>query len=379
MSWGKAGGKGKGGKGKIVLPNGDFPISDWGIPGFGEALREAMSPHRDMDPQWTLEDMEQRVGQKICKAAKTFWTDERVHQRGTAIQARIMVESLVETALASITSSCYEKPWLFKVNYSGPLLAIVLQTFQGGKMWTRTLAPAIEKYVEDAIFTWAEEERISKAIYAAVESAGVKESFQKRAVKYLQTAYDEAYFKAPYGTHTASTPEMGMLMDFVKGWMVSFAAEGYEVLVGGLGNGRASRDEQILFMTVLFQNLTAQECACLPHELTSLIEEPPPNPWPFIGQAVEATFYEVDGKISESSAKRFKGASGLRGGCLGKGSIDGWVPPDALPNAQAGAAAAAQAQAYLAAQQQAAAHHFAQQQAALQQLHALHQATGLAG
>merc|ERR1712217_10680 len=103
------------------------------------------------------------------------------------------------------------KPWLFKVNFGGPLLAAALHTFQGAKIFTRVLAPMLEKYIEDAIFRWSEEERVQKAMRDAVEGCGVKESFQKKTLGHLQKAYDEVYFNAPYGTSEGETPEMSML------------------------------------------------------------------------------------------------------------------------------------------------------------------------
>jgi len=212
----------------------------------------------------------------------------------------------------AISAGCYEKPWLFKVNFSGPLLAAALYTFQGAKCFTRVLAPALEKYVEDGIFYWAEEERLSRAMQESVEQAGVKDSHRKKAVKHLMAAYDDAHFKAPYGTHTAGTPEFCMLQDFVKGWIMEFAHRAYDVLHNGVeGCDSSSNEAQILFLTCLFQALTNADRACLPHELTSMIAEPPPDPWPFIAITVESIYKEHERKESQQqAAKRTKGKGG---------------------------------------------------------------------
>lgn len=276
--------------------------SDWGIPGFGEALREALAPHIAIEPSWSPEEMEKRVGDKIKKAAATFANDERIRTRGTAVQARILVESFVETAMSAISAGCYEKPWLFKVNFTGPLLAAALHTFSGAKCFTRTLAPALEKYIEDGIFAWAEEERITKSMHEAAENSGIKASHQKKCVKHLMLAYDDAHFKAPYGTHIAAQPEFGMLQDFVKGWMIEFVTRAWDILNNGVeGHENTGRGEQVLLMTVLFQALTSPERACLPHELTSMIAEPPPNPWVFIGQTAETIFLENEANVGNKN------------------------------------------------------------------------------
>merc|ERR1719433_786842 len=85
-----------------------------------------------------------------------------------------------------------------------------------------------------------------------------------------------------------------MLHEFVKGWMTSFVRRAWDILQNGIVDGEASRDQMVLFTTVLFQHLTNAENAALPHDLTSIIEAPPPNPWPFIAEAAEAVYLELD-------------------------------------------------------------------------------------
>merc|ERR1712113_1250041 len=86
----------------------------------------------------------------------------------------------------------------------------------------RTLAPMLPKYIEEALFRYAEEERVTKAMFDAVVASGVKDNMQKKASQHLAKAYDTAHIKAPYGSTTADSAELGMLQDFVKGWMAEF-------------------------------------------------------------------------------------------------------------------------------------------------------------
>lgn len=289
---------------------------DWGIPGFDEALVEALAPFNGQDPQWNLEEMKNKIGQKIAKASKKFATDERVSQRGTATHAKALIEDFVDAAMGAVSAGCYDRPWFLKVNFAGPLLAAVLHTFQGAKIFTRTLAPMLERHVEEGLFKWAEEERLQRVMWEALAASGVKESYQKKANQHLQKAYDEAHIKAPYGSTTAELPQLALLQDFVKGWMSDFVGRAWDVLAHGVGSGSATRDEQILFLTVLFQNLTA--AACLPHDLTVLIETPPPSPWAFIAVSAEAVFAEID-VAEEQAAKRRKSLQESKG--WGKGQV----------------------------------------------------------
>lgn len=279
---------------------------DWGIPGFAEALREALAPHAERDGQWTLEDMETRVGQKIVKASKKYATDERAAQRATASQAKALIEDFVEACMGAVSASCYDKPWFAQVNLAGPLLAAALHIFHGAKVFTRTIAPMLEVHVEDGLFKWREEERVQRAMWEAVEASGVHHSHQKKACTYLQKAYDEAHMKSPYGSTIAETSELAWLQDFVRGWMSDFVTRAWDVLQHGIGAGSPTRDEQVLFVTVLFQNLTSAENAALPFELTTRINNPPPTPWAFVAECTETVFAALDPADAEQVAKRRK-------------------------------------------------------------------------
>jgi len=121
-------------------------------------------------------------------------------------------------------------------------------------------------------------------------SIGQKKSEQRRECKtrsrnvefpirrrsfHLQKAYDDAYFKSPYGTHRDPVPEIGMLKDFIKGWMQDFVNRGSGVIP-------AQKGGEVNWLASLFQNLCSPQRACLPHELTAMIKQPPQHPWDFI-------------------------------------------------------------------------------------------------
>lgn len=302
-----------------------YSDTDWGIPGFGEALTEAVMPILN-DPSQidAVEDIKYKVGTKIMKSTKKFANDERKSTTGTALYARIIVEEFVHWTAGAVSQAFYDKPWLEKVNLAAPLLAAALHTFNGSKIFTRTLAPMLPKYVEEALFGYAEEERVTKAMFDAVIASGVKDNMHKKCSNLLAKSYDSAHVKAPYGSTAADSADMGMLQDFVKGWMFEFCMIAREILMYGVGSieDKPSRGDQILFVTVLFQNLTDARNAALPHELTSLIETPPPSPWAFIAESAEAVFDDVDSAQKLMKGKGM-GMDGGKGGCGGKGGGKG--------------------------------------------------------
>merc|ERR1712187_300457 len=91
--------------------------------------------------------------------------------------------------------------------------------------------------------------------------------------------------------------------------------------------GRVQKSDQILFLTVLFQNLTDARNASLPHELTSLIDTPPASPWAFIAETVEGTFDEVDAAIQKAAQeKAARNMGGMMGGMMNNmGGMEGMM------------------------------------------------------
>merc|ERR1712083_1046879 len=216
----------------------------------------------------------------------------------------MLVEEFVTKCMDQIAQLCYDKPWLYKANFTGPLFSCALHQFGSKKVFGRVLAPALEKYVEDGIFVWAEEERITKGFNDALEACGVSNT--KKGVAHLQKAYDEAYFKAPYGTHRHPQPEVGMLQDFIKGWMQDFCNRAH----GVIGSAVTQSGQEVTWIAMLFQNLCSPQRACLPHELTSMIKEPPKSPWDFINQCAMECWMDWCQPEGGGATKKRKKAGG---------------------------------------------------------------------
>jgi len=314
--------------------DGEWTAMDWGVPGFGEALYESLNDFLETEPGKTLDQFAVEVGMKIIRTAKKFNADERQNVRSSSTQAKVLIESFVEVCMQALALSFYTRPWFGKANMTGPLLASAMFTLANAKCFNRTLAPMLELFIQEGLFKWAEEERIDAGMDAAIVAAGVHHNFQKKAKRHLQTGFDDSHMMAPYGSTTAETTEMCMLQDFVKGWMADFISRAYDVMAHGVGQGDVgkptSREEQVAFVTILFHHLTCPDNACLPADLTALIAEPPPNPWPFIAATVEGLF--VEHEVEQAALKKARlnaPASGKGGGIvMGRGNGD-WTHPGA--------------------------------------------------
>merc|ERR1712039_784327 len=91
--------------------------------------------------------------------------------------------------------------------------------------------------------------------------------------------------------NTGEAAGMCMLKDYIKGWMTEFAGRGWDVIQQG--STAATRDEQILFVTVLFQHLTDPNQGCLPREVVAQIDGLPPAPWSYIAEVAEEIFKQM--------------------------------------------------------------------------------------
>jgi len=294
----------------------------WHAPGFGAALEEALLPIIPQEKEYSMEELSQNVGKKILNAAKKLANDERSNQRGSSTTAQVVISEFVDKALGAVSTSLYDRPWLIEVNFVPPLMSALTYCFTGAKIFNRVVFPMVEKYLEQAVAHWREEVRIEKAIWECVEQTGMKDSFKKKANDKLNSSYDDAHIKAPYGTNAAETPEVGMLQDFVKGWMFEFVHRAHDVLTYGIsgdGSSKSEKDEQVLFVTVLFQNLCDAKNVCLPNDLTSLVAAPPAHPWAFVAECAETVFNEVETARAEEREKK---GNGKGGGGKGKGKWD---------------------------------------------------------
>merc|ERR1712187_103327 len=88
-----------------------------------------------------------------------------------------------------------------------------INTFKGGALFHRTVAPIIVTHVDEAIFRWREDERHQKYMWDAVAQSGIKQDYQKKANKHLNTAFEAAHISAKYGTSASTSAELGMLQD----------------------------------------------------------------------------------------------------------------------------------------------------------------------
>merc|ERR1712048_601454 len=131
-----------------------------------------------------------------------------------------------------------------------------------------------------------------------------------------------AHMGAPYGSTTADTVELGLVQDFVKGWMEEFAGRAWTVLNEGVS---ADREEQYAFLTTLFQHLTDPEQCCLPFELVSQPGAMPPESWTFVADTAMAILKgETDEDGGESKKKKARTgakAGGKTGFGKGLGSV----------------------------------------------------------
>merc|ERR1712232_369119 len=186
----------------------------------------------------------------------------------------------------------------------------------GTMFMCRTLKPVVQKTVDDAIARFREEERVQKGLWEAIIISGLPESFQKTAFKHLQNSFDRAHMNAPYGSCKAETPEIGLVQDFVKGWMEDFCGRAWHALHEGVGE---DQEEQYAFLTTLFQHLTDPEQCCLPFELVSQPGAMPPESWSFVADTAMAIL-KGEGEDGEGGPKKKKARSG--GG--GKGKDKGW-------------------------------------------------------
>eukprot|EP00747_Dinoflagellata_sp_TGD_P183077 gnl/TRDRNA2_/TRDRNA2_37745_c0_seq3.p1 gnl/TRDRNA2_/TRDRNA2_37745_c0~~gnl/TRDRNA2_/TRDRNA2_37745_c0_seq3.p1 ORF type:complete len:379 (-),score=77.95 gnl/TRDRNA2_/TRDRNA2_37745_c0_seq3:72-1208(-) len=307
------GGGGGGGGGYTAPAGGGGGGGGYGIAGLSEALTAALEPVAHIDTQWGLEEMVQRVSKYITKGATKYAKDERASQRGTAIQAQALIDEFVDSLMGAISAACYDKAWFPEANFVGPLTVTAVSTFRGCKLFARTLAPMLEKWVEEGIFRFREEERIQKAMWEAISLTSLSESYHKKCSQHLQKSYDEAHIAAPYGSTEGDSAEMRMLQDFVKGWITEFMRRAWDVLENGVPGG--ADGEKILFVTTLFSQLCGPEILALPHDLVAPLGEGggPPADWPFIGESVVALFDEANAAQEEQGggkAKRRKGGGG---------------------------------------------------------------------
>lgn len=302
-SWGdQASAYGKGGWGEPAKGK------QWGIQGLNEVLAEALVPIADEEPE--MGDLIRKISKKVEKPCDRFSKDDRAAAKLSSTAAKALVEELVEQLMGCISGVCYERTWFSKVTWTQPLLTMVLHTFQTAKIFTRTLKPQIVKHIQDGVFKWTEDERCTKVMAGAMVLSGVKDEYMKKAIQHLTKAYDDAHFRAPYGSSQNGTPQVAQLEDFVKGWMTEFHIRAaWDVFTDGLPDN--SQEKQIVYLSVLFQNLLDPGVACMPADIATDVANAlgglPSSPWAYINECAAAVIFEQENAAAPGqSAKRRK-------------------------------------------------------------------------
>jgi len=269
-------------KRRFAMPSGPINGNSFQaeIPGFKEALAEAFESAGVNEADTDLEEVHTKIDAAVRKHSKKFYNDPRTNTRMTAAEAKSFMGEFVDAMMGAFSNTLYEKEWFEKVSWNGALLMVVFWTFENPKMFTRVLKTQLIEFIDEGILAWSEEERITRAVWKALENATLKSEGQMKKVNaHLMKAYDDAHFNAPYGSTTAESlsPELATLQDFVKGWMTIFIGKGWGALEAGLQDG--SPTGIALALTVIFQQLMDPENPCLPVSQQPIL---PPAPWSFI-------------------------------------------------------------------------------------------------
>lgn len=278
---------------------GQFQSYGYDIPGLREALFEALTPVAHMDNGWGLEEMVRRVQSYFTKAAKKFENDDRLQARGTAVEARALIEDLVSTAMGAVAAACYDKVWFMEADFSGALMVVTMHTIGGAKVLCRTLGPLLKRYIDDSVFKYKEEERVQKVMWDAIVGTGLNDNYHKRINKALLAAYDEAHMNAHYGECLAQSAEVGSAMAFIKFWIEDFADKSWDIIEAALVGNRQAR---YAFLAGLFHYMTDPQRSILPHEVLRQLLGPVPQNWDFIDTQV----HEVVNKLEQAQVKRLK-------------------------------------------------------------------------
>jgi len=256
-----------------------------GVEGLRDAMTRAIEPHMHTEKQWKPEDMVNKICMSIFKVATKWYKDDTRHKEaGSSIQAQALLEEFTEKIMAGLASVCHDKPWFTEIYLSEGVALAAINTFKGGALFKRTVAPIIVTHVDEAIHRYREEERHQKVMWDAVSTVGIKSDYHKKANKHLATSFEAAHIAAKYGTSQAMTPALGMVQDFVMAWIRDFCKRAWDILANGISS--STPDQQIAVVTMLFQYFCDPAHTCLPVDLVSQLDMPPPANWDFIAQAV---------------------------------------------------------------------------------------------
>jgi hypothetical protein len=275
------------------------PKNAWGgeIEGFREALTEAFE-------QAGVEDEFDEIYAKIKavadKQAKKWYNDERSGTKMSSPHCRAFLGEFIEAVMGALATFLYDKPWFEKVSWNGAILMLVIYSFEKCTVFTRVCKTDVIQLIDDGLLAWSEEERVTRAMWSAIENAGIKDSQRKKVNQHLMKAYDDAHFNSPFWSqqHENLGPETAAVHDFLKGFMLIFYGKAYGALENGLVDTSQPGVAQCL--TALFTGLMNPENPVLPISLQPAL---PAAPWHYIEECANEVLEECS---QEGQGKKVK-------------------------------------------------------------------------
>lgn len=260
------------------------------IPQLEQAIREVLASGANLDEQRSLDDMARQCVDCITKIAAKFHKDERRNQPASSLQAQALCCEFAREIMRSLPEVCTGKAWLASTNLAQPLGIVARNIFRSGKVFSRTAATSIKGFIDESLFRLREEDRVEQLMRKAVGAVSnlVPAPFDQLALGHLEGAYDEVHLNAPWGSHGAPSAEglpsleLGLVKDFVKGWMVEFIKRAQLDVLPCVGQ---TSEEQVTFVTLLFEFLTNSQTCAIPYDLVSSLTISLPEKWPFIHQS----------------------------------------------------------------------------------------------
>lgn len=306
-SWGEGldgpvGGRGPAPKHKLSWRQGGAPPDPknaWGgeIEGFREALTEAFEA---AGVEEDFEEFYAKIKTVADKQAKKWYNDERSGSKMNAPHARAFLGEFIEAVMGALSTFLYDKPWFEKISWNGAILMLVIYTFERCSIFTRVCKTDVIQLIDDGLLAWSEEERVTRAMWGAIENAGIKDSQRKKINQHLMKAYDDAHFNSPFWSQENESlgPEAAAVHDFVKGFMAIFYGKAYGALENGLMDSSPAGIAQCL--TLLFQHLMDPNNPVLPISLQPAL---PAAPWAYIEQCAGEVIQEASEPSAAKAAK----------------------------------------------------------------------------
>jgi len=268
--------------------------------GVVEATKVVVAEIQHLENKYDAETMVEYFVGMVDKAADALAKDERLSQKGSQCTAMSVLEDLVEGVMQPLSAKDNEKEWYTQVDMSPPLKAAAAALFQNSKLFSRMLAPMMEKHVDESVFRFREDERFQNVLWEMTEHCDdVEAKYHKKIYQHLLKAYDESHTQAEFGSSQASEPALGVVQDFVKCWISLFVGRAWDVLENGIGGGIS---QQAAWVTKLFQALLHPTRCCLSYDLVSALSSPLPAEWEYINEVACTVIAEAS--ASEPKVKK---------------------------------------------------------------------------